>query len=260
MTSATFNDRDGSRGRQHRNFICHGGVAVAFRGSSIPGCRVMREQYEKNGKWSHSTWECELAEGFTPLVFSQDWETGEWFNSRTWAAALTERGYLLDALGGDASAVERFIRTHCPRTAARLDMEAEQAGGKTPAALSAAFAALAEAEQAKALAEAGAARDLEVAAQVRNIEKRLMWAQDDLREIAQKAEDARNIISRKGEIEAALIEAEGELAQAKAEVAAAELLRKQDEQAAAIRRQAEALRQAKGRKMSLADLQAMARG
>lgn len=85
-----FKDGVSSRQRRHKNLVlCPGQGIIEFVGKDIsPAVRVLNTDYTKNGGWSHSSFTVELAEGHAPLVFGQDWETGKWFTSHTWAGAV----------------------------------------------------------------------------------------------------------------------------------------------------------------------------
>lgn len=118
----TITDELGNRSRSRRNFVADAaGTVTEFKGGNIP--RVLRidtKSYTKNGKWSHNKWEVTLAPGAEHLEFIQSWETGQWFNAQTWAAAREEAARMLPARV-DA---EQFIRDYFEATAKRLD-EAE---------------------------------------------------------------------------------------------------------------------------------------
>ena len=167
-----FNDKLGHRGLYHKNVLAvvTAGIFVEFAGETIPGVvRVVRSDYSKNGKWSHSTWDCELAEGIVATVHPQDWETGEYFNSATWPLAIAEFLRRFPDLSGPTweAAVERFIRATYARSASRLDAEASRSSEAAPIAeLIAAQEQLATAQRelARAKSEVGqllAAREAE---------------------------------------------------------------------------------------------------
>lgn len=120
-----FTDEMHSRGRRHIEVIIveQHDLIVAFQGKSIAGlCRVDKEDFSKNGKWSHYTWEVTLAAGAEAGRVHQDWETGYWLNGQNWQAALKEfKANLPKAANLTDACIERFIRASMPKTAIRLD-------------------------------------------------------------------------------------------------------------------------------------------
>lgn len=139
----TFNNKRGHRGRRHVNLLAarlQDGQQVIFEfaGKSIPGViTVVKEEFEQNGKWSASYWEVELADSAQGWTHEQDWETGNWMNSRRWPEALAE----FKTLAGrdrtlDDTAIERFIRATWRETAQKLDAtQAALLADGTPALL-----------------------------------------------------------------------------------------------------------------------------
>lgn len=122
-------DKLGSRSRRHINlFVCPEGI-VNFTGQSIaPVMRVLKENYTKNGKWSHSTYAVEIDQTHELLPFFQDWETGNWFNSKTWSEAIAEFDRKLGGhprkMGLSDALLEDVIRTLFPNFSADMDLEA----------------------------------------------------------------------------------------------------------------------------------------
>ena len=92
MPRIQVNDKLSSRDRQHVNLlVCPNRGILKFEGRSIPpALKVVNESYKKDGKWSHTTWDCEVAEGYLLLPYSQDFANGRYFGSRTWSAAVNE--------------------------------------------------------------------------------------------------------------------------------------------------------------------------
>ena len=120
-----INDRMGSRGILHKNLVVAPGQGIVeFRGESIsPVLRVVSKEYEKNGKWSHSTWTVEMS-GATLLEWYQDWGTGEWFKARGLKGAVEEMTAALpEGHGLTSDQVERAIRHIWPKTSAALAAE-----------------------------------------------------------------------------------------------------------------------------------------
>lgn len=130
-----FNDKLGSRSLRHLNVIIasdsdDNSVVFPFEGKSIPGIiQVIREDYTKNGKWSHTTWTVEPANGVYCATVSQDWETSKWLNSMVWESAVAEFKEKLSFVGGNAlntimiedDAIVRFIRATWPKYATCFD-------------------------------------------------------------------------------------------------------------------------------------------
>ncbi|NCC41917.1 MAG: hypothetical protein EOM21_21405, partial [Gammaproteobacteria bacterium] len=115
MKVITLNNQLGPRSLSHLNLLLarvgEKDLIVEFRGESIPGvARVVKEDYTENGKWSHSTWQVELAEGIAGFTFSQDWETGRYLE-RTWGATFERFRQAVKAEVSD-EAIERFVRAY----------------------------------------------------------------------------------------------------------------------------------------------------
>lgn len=138
MSTITFDNGIGSRGRRHVNVLVVTSPAplfLLFSGKSIPGvCRVESRAANQNGKWSKDIWTVSLNEGVFGGPFAQDWEVGTFFPSCTWTAAIAHLLHVArfgrdEKLEGEAweAAAERFIRAEFPKTAARLDQEASEA-------------------------------------------------------------------------------------------------------------------------------------
>lgn len=123
-----FDDKLGHRARNHQNLLAGRlpdgkQVIFQFTGQSVPGViTVIKKDYSKNGKWSYTAWECELADGVIGFVRSQDWETGAWLNACMWQEAILEFKGKEDL---DSDAIERFIRANWKATAGRLDKTAQ---------------------------------------------------------------------------------------------------------------------------------------
>ena len=92
MPRIQVNDKLSSRDRQHINLlVCPNRGILKFEGRSIPpALKVVNESYKKDGKWSHTTWDCEVAEGYLLLPYSQDFANGRYFSGRTWSVAVNE--------------------------------------------------------------------------------------------------------------------------------------------------------------------------
>jgi hypothetical protein len=127
MKTVTCNDRLGSRNISHKNVLAVAGRGlVLFSGESIaPVARVMRADHKKDGKWSHTTWTVELADDASMFQFSQDWQTGAWFNSADWQGAIADVRLVMGEVAGITDEmIERFIRSVFPKSSAKLDESA----------------------------------------------------------------------------------------------------------------------------------------
>lgn len=135
MSTMQFDNQLGSRDLSHLNLLLatvnDQQLLFQFEGKSIPGvCRVVSEEYTKNGKWSHTTWSVELAPGITGFAFSQDWGTGKYL-APSWEATLSRfqtaiaygnGGPNAPQLGREA--VERFVRATFRSAQGRAAIEA----------------------------------------------------------------------------------------------------------------------------------------
>lgn len=147
-----FDDKLGHRNRKHINLlVLKGQGIVEFRGESIPpALRVIRRNFVRNGKWSHNWWEVEIDESQAiPVVFSQEWETGEYFTSCTWTDAISLLGEIVQASenGITDAMIETFIRGRFPEDADRFDEEETKNSDNKTAELLAAQAELAAAQK-----------------------------------------------------------------------------------------------------------------
>lgn len=93
------------------------GVFHEFKGASIPGiCRVVRDEYKKNGKWSYTTWTLQLAEGVHAWT-NAGGRLADLGGLCTLTAPLT-----LAATWADVpEPLHRVVRGAYPRTTQRLD-------------------------------------------------------------------------------------------------------------------------------------------
>jgi len=81
-----WNDGIGHRGREPLCLIVDpAGEPLWFEGKDVPGVvRVLGTSYEKNGKWSNTTYRCVSPPGTVPIAWKQDWETGKAFPQDSW--------------------------------------------------------------------------------------------------------------------------------------------------------------------------------
>lgn len=191
-----FTNGVASRQRRHKNLIiCPGQGIIEFVGKDIsPAVRVLNTDYTKNGGWSHSTWTVELAAGFMPCVYGQDWETGQWFTAKTWEGAVAS--FRNKMAYGQAEAMKGFqitdeqiirgIRAIFPESAAELDKH-ESAFANATNQVSELIAAQVELADAKA----EEAEVLAVIAQLEEAEK----MRAEAKEIKERASNARAMLS-----------------------------------------------------------------
>jgi hypothetical protein len=160
MKTVKINTRQGSRDCQQVQILLVAGRGIVqFKGESIaPVCRVTDTTYTKDGKWSHTTWTVELADGCQLISHFQDFGTGKYFNSNDWIGAVEEllcrfgSGQTPADYGLTHDQVVRAIRTIFPRSAAAIDA-AEQSWSAAGDQLADLLAA--QEEHTAALSEAG---------------------------------------------------------------------------------------------------------
>ena len=168
MTKINLNNQIGSRSTHKMNLVVaqvgDDQLLFEFTGVGIPGAvTVVQEDYEKNGKWSFSTWAVELSDGLHCFLWYQDWEQGNYLTAKTWESArehvrkTAKKHTLTGSFDLKDEAIDRFVRARLPNTAARLDAaEAERTRDPTPILedLLAAQAELAEAQKDLSAAQA----------------------------------------------------------------------------------------------------------
>ena len=124
MTTISHDDEltyagTGGGSNRHRAFLHleKDGVFHPFDGKSLPGvCRVVGDNYKKNGKWSYTAWTLQLADGVVA-----------WTNRggalRDLSGLVPERASYVNAkTWADVPApLVRVLRALCPNASARLD-------------------------------------------------------------------------------------------------------------------------------------------
>ncbi len=125
MKTIKFNDGIGSRNIRHLNLlVTDKGIIVLFEGKDIPGfAKIVKEDYSKGGKWSHSTWEVAIPDDVFEFTFSQDWEMGEYFPCSTWEAAFEKM--LIRHSELNFAEFQKFVRIHFPKKATEFDSSKE---------------------------------------------------------------------------------------------------------------------------------------
>lgn len=126
-----YNDGLCPGGRRPRLYLAKGGEVRKFAGENIPGfCAIAAQKYEKNGKWSSTTYQLELAPGVRPLEFLSPLHG-------TWGDGFTSWGEVAGELQLPIEVAQALVRAEYTKTGERLDkLEAfaasvEAAGGDT---------------------------------------------------------------------------------------------------------------------------------
>lgn len=126
MTVYEYNDGLQSCNRRPRLYLARGKEVEKFVGQDIDGfCLIVSEIWDKNGRWSNTTYTLNLFPGVRPLYFLSPMHGlwGEWFSS--W-------GEVIEKLSLPIEVCKELVRTEYPATAKRLDhienvyMEAEK--------------------------------------------------------------------------------------------------------------------------------------
>jgi hypothetical protein len=97
-----------------------------FKGENIPGVvAVVGTDYEKAGKWSHTTYRLELAPGVRAIAGKDGWETGRFVEGLRDAVRFgrpIDRWIdVANALGVTIQEAMRFLREWRPKAAEALD-------------------------------------------------------------------------------------------------------------------------------------------
>lgn len=77
-TTIKWSDQMGHRDRKAGLLIISDGRPYWFVGGSDRHVRVLSATWQKDGKWSHTTYEIELAPGVRAYPAHQGWESGKW--------------------------------------------------------------------------------------------------------------------------------------------------------------------------------------
>lgn len=115
MNMWTWND-----GMESRSRMPASGNVYRFKGSDIGNVvKVVKSQYEKNGKWSNTTYHCISPQGTMNYSWVQSWEEGLYWPQASWEEAVkTVQEFAPQAR---AEAIEAIIRQHWGKAAARFD-------------------------------------------------------------------------------------------------------------------------------------------
>ena len=110
-----YNDGLCSAGRTPRLYLAKGSEVKKFAGANISGfCAIATSRYEKNGKWSNTTYQLDLVPGVRPLYFLSPMHG-------TWGDDLGSWGEVAEALGLPVDVAQTIIRNEYKATAERLD-------------------------------------------------------------------------------------------------------------------------------------------
>lgn len=124
-----YSNSIGSRGRKPFLLFMRGDEIIPFGGQDIPGVVVVRgTDYEKAGKWSHTTYRLQLADGIRHITGRNGWETGrfvEGLGSAVGCATPDTWADTAKALGVSVPSAMEFLRNWRPKAAEKLD-EVEQ--------------------------------------------------------------------------------------------------------------------------------------
>jgi len=133
MENITWSDGIGSRSRSPFILFVRGDEIISFGGSDIPGVVVVRgTDYTRNGKWSHTTYRLQLANGIRHIAGRDGWDSGRFAEGLASAAGCKTPDTWADtakALGVSVPSAMDFLRSWRPKAAEKLD-EVEQALAK----------------------------------------------------------------------------------------------------------------------------------
>lgn len=125
-STMTYSDGIGSRGRRPFLLLIKGETVMAFKGQNIPGVVVVRgTDYTKNGKWSHTTFRLELAQGVRAISGRDGWETGKFVeglrSAVSFGQAIDTWADVANAMGVSVPSAMQFLREWRPKAAEALD-------------------------------------------------------------------------------------------------------------------------------------------
>lgn len=126
-SSISWSNEMGSRGRRPFLLLIKGETITTFDGTSIPGIVVVRgTDYRKNGKWSHTTYRLELAQGVRAISGRDGWETGKFVEGLHAAVGFDQPidtwADVANAMGVSVPSAMKFLREWRPAAAEALDL------------------------------------------------------------------------------------------------------------------------------------------
>lgn len=124
ISTVGYDDGLGHRSRRSMLILYCANFAIKFTGEDIPGvCVITNSSYNKNGKWSSTSYNIELAAGFKASSITQSWEGGKFCDDVTsWKVIQSQLG--LEGL--NPSALKDFVAIFLPTTLARFNELAEK--------------------------------------------------------------------------------------------------------------------------------------
>jgi len=130
MKSIEWSNQDGPRGRGAWLLFVRGDEIIPFKGQDISGVVVVRgTDYEKAGRWSHTTYRLDVADDVRHIAGRMGWETGRFVEGLGSAVGCKTPDTWVDvavALGVSVPSAMEFLRSWRPKAADKLD-EVEQA-------------------------------------------------------------------------------------------------------------------------------------
>lgn len=126
-----WSDKMGSRGRSAWLLLVDGqGRIHHFDGDNIPGVvAIIGHDYEKAGKWSHTTYRLQLSPGVRAIAGRNGWETGRFVEGLRSAVSyhqpIDRWVDVANALGVTMIETQRFLREWRPKAADALDLVEE---------------------------------------------------------------------------------------------------------------------------------------
>lgn len=125
MKDMVWSNEIGSRGRKPFLLFIRGDEVIVFLGENIPGVVVVRgTDYTRNGKWSHTTYRLQIADGIREIAGRDGWETGRFVEGLACAVSCKTPDTWADiakALGVSVPSAMDFLRSWRPKAAAKLD-------------------------------------------------------------------------------------------------------------------------------------------
>lgn len=120
MKNLTYNDGLSPRSRRKKLFVGKGEQIHEFKGQTIQGIVVVcKTGYEKNGKWSNTTYHLALDDAAWHYEDKQSWEEGNWLHP---ASSTQEAVKIFQNAGCTAqeNTIIAFLDGIFPKTMARF--------------------------------------------------------------------------------------------------------------------------------------------
>ena len=124
MTTTNIEWNDGLRPRGRSQWlllVTPAGDVLPFKGTDIPGTVVVRgTSFEKNGKWSNTTFRLVLGTGVRAIAGTDGWETGtfrEGLAKATGVSPIDTWEECARALGATVESAKRFLTAWRPKAA-----------------------------------------------------------------------------------------------------------------------------------------------